>query len=77
MILLWYVGRDLDVYVGYEIPLLVAVFVTFILGLICLSTYYKFFQPSDRPSLVRNSSVVHPTLRLSNHQDTINSPSNS
>ena len=77
MILLWYVGRDLDVYVGYEIPLLVAVFVTFILGLICLGTYYKFFQPSDRPSLVRNSSVVHPTLRLSNHQDTINSPSNS
>ena len=47
MILLWYIGRDLDVYVGYEIPLLVAVFVTFILGLICLTTYYKFFQPSD------------------------------
>ena len=75
MILLWYVGRDLDVYVGYEIPLLVAVFVTFILGLICLTTYYKFFQPSDKPSLVQNSSVVHPALRLSNHQDTINSPS--
>ena len=72
LILLWFVGRDdFDVYIGYEIPLLVAVFVTFILGLICLSTYYKFCQPSDRASLKRNSSVVHPTLI--NHQGTINS----
>ena len=64
LILLWYVGRDFDVYIGYEIPLLVAVFVTFLLGLICLITYYKCLQPSDRASLKRNSSVVHPTLKL-------------
>ena len=67
MILLWFIGRDdFDVYIGYEIPLFVAGFVTFFLGLICLSIYYKFCQPSDRASLKRNSFVVHPTLKLPN-----------
>ena len=65
MILLWYVGRDLDVHIWYDIPALVTVFGTFIVGVICLSIYYYFFQPSDTESLERNPHIDHPTLTCS------------
>ena len=65
MILLWYVGRDLNVHIWYDIPALVTVFGTFIVGVLCLGIYYYFFQPSDTESLERNPDTDHPTLTCS------------
>lgn len=62
MILLWYTGRDFSVHIWYDYPALVAVFVTFIVGLVCIGIYYYFFQPSQMDTLKLNPNVHHPTL---------------
>lgn len=62
MILLWYFARDFGIYLWYAIPSIVAVFVSFAVGMVFLVAYYYKFQPHKRTSLEPDPYLDHPTF---------------
>lgn len=65
MILLWYFGRDFEMMAWYPVPALVTVFVAFTVGLVLLSIYYLWCQPSKMKSLELDHTLEHPTMTSS------------
>ena len=62
MICLWYVHVDYLLNLWYLEAAPIGVVLGFVIGLMFMFVYYKFFQPSNRPDLPRNQSVNHPLM---------------
>ncbi len=67
MVLLWFFGRDFTEEIWYEYPSLLAVFGSFILGLVFLLGYYWYIHthPCQQAVWLPDPNLNHPTLTCS------------
>ena len=62
MIFLWYFSRDMSTYTWYAIPAIVAVFATYLVGLVVMVFYYLFGLPSRGDALIPELVLDHPVM---------------
>ncbi len=65
MISLWYFSQDFELKPWYSEVAIVVVFVTFALGVVLVTVYYLWFQPSKQAAVKREPDLEHPTMTCS------------